>query len=240
MGFLSKNKRRAGFLHLMVFILAFLSLGSGGEQGRGMLLIPGKEGTGHDRPETPGGNVSYDEALESGAYFESLGQLEPALNEYYRASNIRPGEPFPHLSMGNIYLKAKRYIEAEQSYLKAIELAPRKGIYYNGLAWLYIEMELPLKALDYARRAYNTDTGKSYIYLDTMAVAESDMGNYILALNHFRDAATEVPVADLDAQLIIYTHLYEMFIRMGDEESSNATYDKMEGIKMGVTPIFDF
>ena len=115
------------------------------------------------------GPLSGAEELRLAMAYESKEMLEPALKSYSRVLDLEPTDARAHFGMGNVYLKMRRYDEAEEHYKKAIELDPSKGAFYNNLAWLYIETANVITAMSMANRGMALDMERRYIYLSRSA-----------------------------------------------------------------------
>lgn len=185
------------------------------------------------------GALSGAEELRLAMAYESKEMLEPALKSYSRVLDIEPTEARAHFGMGNVYLKMRRYDEAEEHYKKAIELDPEKGAFYNNLAWLYIETANVITAMSMANRGMALDMERRYIYLDTLGVANTLIANYAAAEMYLKDAASSVPPSDVRGQLHIYTHLFEVYEKQNKKKEAAAVEEKLGILRSGVpvTPI---
>lgn len=74
-----------------------------------------------------------------------------ALLAYQRGAEAWPNEPWFYFGAGNIHFAAKRYIEAEQSFSKAVSVYPDMADAWNNLA----ETQLQLGRKNEARAAIN-------------------------------------------------------------------------------------
>src|SRR3972149_7207077 len=185
------------------------------------------------------GPLSGGEELRLAMAYESKEMLEPALKSYSRVLELEPSEARAHFGIGNVYLKARRYDEAEEHYKKAIELDPEKGAFYNNLAWLYIETANLITAMSMANRGMALDMERRYIYLDTLGVANTLLGNYAAAETYLKDAASSVPPSDARGQLHIYTHLFEVYEKQNKKKEAAEVGEKLKVLRSGVpvTPI---
>ncbi|MFZ3071842.1 MAG: tetratricopeptide repeat protein [Thermodesulfobacteriota bacterium] len=183
--------------------------------------------------------LSAGEELRLAMAYESKDMLEPALKSYSRVSELEPSEARAHFGMGNVYLKMRRYNEAEERYKKAIELDPLKGAFYNNLAWLYIETANLVTAMNMANIGMALDMERRYIYLDTLGVAETLLGNYAGAVRYLKEAAIAVPFSDARGQLHIYTHLLEVYEKQNKKKEAAAVEEKLKSLRSGVpvTPL---
>jgi Tfp pilus assembly protein PilF len=181
--------------------------------------------------EPKGPLLSYDEHIELATIYEARGKTGLALREYKKAARIDESHPFPYFAMANIYLARGFYIEAEENYLKAIELDPDVGVFYNNLGWLYIETNRPILADSMVRQGIVNDIGRRYIYLDTLGVIETRLGNFGEAERLLNEALVTAPVIDTEALFHIYTHLLELYLVTGDEKKADEAKKKIKELR---------
>lgn len=184
--------------------------------------------------------VSTEEHLRLGAYYEQRGLFDAALNEYRAAVNIDASDSRGHFGAGNVYLKTGSLDIAETAFLRAIELNPTEGIYYNNLAWVYIGMMRPIEAVAMASNALSFDIEMRDIYLDTMGVAETSMGNYVLAEQYLKEAAIIVSPVEIAGQIQIYEHLLGLYRVSGNQEAAAVVRGKLINLRRGIPAIMDF
>lgn len=183
-----------------------------------------------------GGPLTFEEHVRLAGIYESKGNLDGAEKEYGTALLINSGDPRPHFGMGNIYLKKRLYDRAEESYLKAIDLDPERGVYFNNLGWVYIETGRPVIAQAIVTRGLTLDPARQYIYLDTLGVIETMVGNYDGAEVFFNRAAMTIQVTDTGGLINIYTHLYDLYLRAGRTKEAGDAKRKLDNLMMGVAP----
>lgn len=186
--------------------------------------------------EPPGGPLSFEEHLRLATIYESKGILEGAIREYEKAAGLLPFDARPYFGMGNANLKMRRYRQSEDNYLKAIELDPDKGVYYNNLGWVYMETGRLIEAQTMVTKGLTLDIANQYIYLDTLGVVETRFGNYAGAENLLKRAAADIPVNDIRGLIHIYTHLYELYVASGREKEAEETRKKLDDLRRGVPP----
>ncbi|MCK4738613.1 MAG: hypothetical protein KAT46_01570 [Deltaproteobacteria bacterium] len=159
--------------------------------------------------------LTFEEHFRVGSLYEAKGLHEKALLAYAHAQKIRPDDSSIYFGLGNVKLNLNKLAEAEKNYLKAIELDQEVGIYYNNLAWTYIQMGL----LDVAKMNLNIGMGwdpdRRYIYLDTLGVIEEKMENYDEAERHFKEAALVIPLEEVSGLIEVYTHLRNLYLLTG-------------------------
>lgn len=91
--------------------------------------------------------------LVAGRLAEARGDAKSAMDEYRRATNLRPDRAPAFLRLGVLLLAAKRLAEAEQALERAVALAPREGTAYAALAELAGKMGHRAKAIGHLKTA---------------------------------------------------------------------------------------
>ncbi len=82
--------------------------------------------------------LSADEHVALGVAYEGKGDLALAAREYERALK-KDGSSFrARVNLGNVRLAGKRYADARDEYLKALDLRPGEPVATNNLAWAAI------------------------------------------------------------------------------------------------------
>ncbi len=171
--------------------------------------------------------LSAEEHFKLAAIYESKGELESALKEYESAVK-KDNKPDAHFAAANIYLRMKKYKEAEARYLKAIELDPSKGGYYNNLGWLYMETGELERAEAEVNEALKKDPRRGYIYLDTLGVIQLKQGKFPEAEKTLNKASVETPPEEKNGLLEIYNHLLELYLKTGDKGKAALIQDKIK------------
>ncbi len=100
----------------------------------------------------------YDEHLQLGIKYESLGQLSDAIASYRKASAISPKDYVPYSNIGSAYYGIKKFAEAETAFLKAIDITPNNVSVYTKLYDLYFH---GLKRYPHEMNAFFTDAMKN-------------------------------------------------------------------------------
>lgn len=117
--------------------------------------------------------------------------------------------------LGYIYSLQKSFTEAEQNFLKAIELNPDDAYTLNNLAWLYCENGVKIdEAIAYAERACSIEENKDS-FLDTLAEAYYLKGEHRKALSAIQKALGLNPESD--------------YIKKQFEKMKNAFDEKQKG-----------
>jgi tetratricopeptide (TPR) repeat protein len=182
-------------------------------------------------PVTDNPNVlSYEEHYKLATIYESKGENEPAVREYENAIRVYDKNPGAYFGAGNVYLRMKKYQEAEKYYLKAIELDPHNGGYYNNLGWLYMESGDLKKAESRAREAAEKDPSKAYIYLDTLGVIQTKENNLPEAEKALNEAARLAPSTEKEGLREIYNHLLEVYRKTNDSEKATLVEKRLKDL----------
>jgi len=79
----------------------------------------------------------YEEYLQRGIKYESLGELSNAINSYQKAAEISPKDYVPYSNIGSAYYGLQKFPEAETAFLKALTLTPNNVSVYTKLYDLY-------------------------------------------------------------------------------------------------------
>lgn len=125
----------------------------------------------------------------------ALGRLDEAVVALRRYVEVRPKEPNPRDSLGEVALFAGKYEEAEASFLKATELSPRFWGAWNGVAQARFfrgDFGRGFEALQRAKEAAPTDLDRVKVhgYRAWAALATGNMKGAIAALDDMeRDCA---------------------------------------------------
>ncbi len=165
-------------------------------------------------PDDKNHSMSFDDHLRLGKIYESNGNLRPALREYQRARRMRKNDSRPYFGIGNIQLRSGEFTRAEKSYKKAIRRYSRVGVYYNNLAWVYINQKRYGEARSMVTKGARLDKGRSYIYLDTIGVIEMRQGNFTAAEQKLKEAIAAMPPLNTRGLLNVYENLHELYTKM--------------------------
>lgn len=117
-----------------------------------------------------------------------------ALKELLAAVKIEPKNPAFHVALAQAYQVKKAYPQAEQHYLKAIELSDNDPRYQNNLASLYIDMQQWDKAISYFdKAASNLLFSGSHIALTGKGFAYYKKQDYPAALEQYKEVIAIAP-----------------------------------------------
>jgi tetratricopeptide (TPR) repeat protein len=169
------------------------------------------------------------ERLSLASIYEKKGETELALREYEKAAEAGSAEAY--FSMGNIYLRAKEFDRAERSYLMAIKINPASGAFHNNLGWVYMEKGELFKAERSVRDALGLDPARRFIYLDTLGVILTRQGRFIEAERTLTEAARLAPRGDNIGRIEIYSHMGDLYRRMGDIEKAVRMEERIRSLR---------
>jgi tetratricopeptide (TPR) repeat protein len=84
-----------------------------------------------------GAKACYDEYLQRGIKYESLGEISNAINSYQKARDISPKDYVPYSNIGSAYYGIQKFPEAETALLKALTFSPDNVSIYTKLYEVY-------------------------------------------------------------------------------------------------------
>lgn len=138
--------------------------------------------------------ADYDEAIrlnptDAGGYamrglvFNARGELDKAMADCREALKLGPRLWLAYSARAQVYYRKAEYDEAYADLVKAIELNPKDPMAYNIMAgWLSTHPSANMrdgrKAVGYARRACELSGWKDIAFMDTLAAAHAENGNF--------------------------------------------------------------
>jgi serine/threonine-protein kinase len=137
-----------------------------------------------DRENTTSG------AWRFGGYMrEDLKRLPGAVAALKKAIELNPRDFLARYILGQILQDQGRYTEAEQAYLGAIQAKPTSVLAYDGLARLLAacpedKIRDGKRAVEYAATACEQSRWKDPLYLDTLAAAYAEAGQFEEAVSY--------------------------------------------------------
>ena len=143
----------------------------------------------------PRGAAAY---LGLGSAQRAQGRLQEAEATLRRATEIAPGFSLAHFELARTLQTRGCPAEADAFYRKALALDPGNHEIENDYAWMLATYHDPAvrdgrRALELARSACEATENANANYLDTLAAAYAEIGDFKQALN-----MTEAAVALLD------------------------------------------
>lgn len=134
----------------------------------------------------------YDEAAEK------IGILTTLPNNYFYELAIEKKSEIlsrKHNNLGGIYIKENKLDEAEEEFLKAIELYPKDKRNYTNLGVVYIRRNNPQKAIEWMKKAVEIDENyiRGYYNLGTILLKN---GYYKQSVDIFNKALEIDPEND--------------------------------------------
>lgn len=159
--------------------------------------------------------------LDRGDIFVATGALDSALAEYQAAAKALPGLAMAHLKVGAVYQSQKKWTDAEQAFLRAVEADPKMFAAYNNLAWMAAERKENLQnALGWAEKAVEIapEAGDS---LDTLGWVHRARGELDQAA-----AALEKAVAKQPQRVSFVYHLGVVYSEKGERKEAVAAFRK--------------
>jgi tetratricopeptide (TPR) repeat protein len=115
--------------------------------------------------------LSADEHVALGVAYEEKGEFELAAREYERALKKDGSSFHARVNLGNVRLAEKRYDDAREEYIKALDLRPGEPGATNNLAWAAILSGTGLEdALRRMKAVLSVPAQRSPPLLDTLGV----------------------------------------------------------------------
>ncbi len=112
-----------------------------------------------------------------------LEHFREALDDYNLAVRIDPTNAAAYTNRGDAYADQGQYAEAAHDYRTAIKLSPKLGRAYQSAAWLMAtcpaeNFRNPALAIEAAEKAIALDGDSDYRYVETLAAAQANAGDF--------------------------------------------------------------
>jgi tetratricopeptide (TPR) repeat protein len=146
----------------------------------------------------------YDAHVRRGHTYFHLRRFREALADYDRAARLDPGKVEAVVNRGDANRNLGKWRQAAEDYQKAVGLDARSGRAYQSVAWLmatcpeekYRKGDLAVQA---AERAVTLDGAEDFKYLDTLAAAYANAGDFDKAQATIAEAIKIAPKEHRDA-----------------------------------------
>ena len=118
-----------------------------------------------------------------GDAYAGKGAREQARADYQRALNFVPKKAYHYVFRGRIYEKIGNYKTAAAEFAKAAELSPNDADILNSVAWFKAtsperSVRNGREAIQMATKACELTKWKEAFYIDTLAAAHAEAGNF--------------------------------------------------------------
>jgi tetratricopeptide (TPR) repeat protein len=114
--------------------------------------------------------LTADQHFRLGAAFERQGRADDAARQYQRVVRLDPDDPEGWVALGNLDYLRGEYARAEDSYLRALNVAPMHTGAQNNLALAYLAQNKKIPEAEQLARAALRRMGPLRPYvLDTLA-----------------------------------------------------------------------
>lgn len=138
-----------------------------------------------------------------GNTYHDKGEYDKAIADYAQALAINPKFVKVYYNRGNAWLGNREYGKAIADFNEAVAINPKFAAAFNSLAWLQStcpdkKYRDAKKAAENASKAYQLDGGKSWGYLDTLAAAYAENGEFEKA-KEWQARAIELAAIDKSA-----------------------------------------
>ena len=151
----------------------------------------------------PATSVKARDLYKKGLKSADENKPDAAIKQFKQAIEESPGFYLAHLSMGDQYLKLRRFDEAAEAYQKAREIKPDRSEPINGLGATLVQQQKYEEAIPLLRRviAMGKQTAATYLYLglgETMTGQfDSAESNLTRAFEMSKASVTRIYLANL-------------------------------------------
>ncbi|REJ64669.1 MAG: tetratricopeptide repeat protein [Planctomycetota bacterium] len=147
-----------------------------------------------------------------GHSYYRLREYQRAIDDFDASIELDADDAVPYVYRGDAYFETGRYAEALQNYRRALALEKDLGRAYMSVAWLLStcpdeDMRNDEKAIAAARRAIQLDGEQDHRYLETLAAAYANAGDFAAAeeaQTKATELAPEFAQSECQARLELY------------------------------------
>jgi tetratricopeptide (TPR) repeat protein len=150
--------------------------------------------------------------INLGNSYSQLKRYDEAIAQYKKAIVLNPKYVIGYYNLGITYNKLKRYDEAIAQYKKTIEIDPNHASAYNNLAWFFAtalrqDLRNGKLAIEYAQKACELTKWQEPNFLDTLAAAFAETGDFPKAIQWQKKALEFAGFANVETRqrLELYT-----------------------------------
>ena len=119
------------------------------------------------------------------------GHLQEAVAQYEQVVRAEPGFAAAWNNLGNLLFNLGRLREAEPVIRRALELAPKPGLYAT-LGWVLTDLQRHAEAREYLQQALQFDPHNAEVHF-SLGVVSKAQGKAMEAMAHFRQAIDRNP-----------------------------------------------
>jgi tetratricopeptide (TPR) repeat protein len=140
-----------------------------------------------------------------------------------------PSNPKGYSIAGDLYVQDKKYSEARDVFIKAVELDSSKYVIWEEILRLDIVLEQYDHLLSYGKTAIELFPDQPVLFIMN-GIAEFQLNHYQKALDQYNRALGLV-VSDNDLLAQVYMHLGDTYHALNNPEESDKAYEKSLQIK---------